>query len=776
MKVKFFTLIFFFLIPNFISAKENKLIEKFKGCNYIVNQKNIQKIGEMPIKLIEVDTHDYRKWTVNSIRILTNRFRFVNEKYKDRYDATISVTYLDDTKCIFDGRIRHSGDEKDHIAMLNNSISQSIDVHLKNGNIRGITKFKLLRSNTRGVLEDEIFLNEILRNLNFIAPRTEKVKARVNKVTTTMIFQEKAAKEMLEYNKRREGPILEGDERFFRKLVEKFEDNNLSNWSAGVVPLLNKSSKYMLSKQINANIIKKSEGHKRMSLNASSYLNLIYLYFANRFQDTQNNFNYFEYDLENTLLGMFNEKKISLLNEYNLVMLATNSEHGLAINNRKFYWNSIENYFEPINYDANADISKNITKGSIRLPITKNFYNSVVSLENRLNSINIELVKDNLNFSGLEYTKKNVETKLAKILKNLDDIKYNYENYLKVNMLKHNNFKEIENILDILNNNLKNSHPNTFLIKFDEENDFQRCEIFLENCVKENYSVDTISNLLEGELKIDNALLQYVGMDFKIKEFFKKDHFKKIKLDDFKVFYEEGIELKIDEISKIIDIRQIQSGSKIYIIDGILNDYTINFNGFNSKENKVINQPKNFPSDFRGLTGCLSLINLKFKNLNLKSTNSTCEDSINFINSSGIVENIYIENAYSDALDVDFSELEINNIYVHSAKNDCLDFSYGKYMIKKSNLSNCGDKALSVGENSKLNLDYIQASISEIGIASKDSSIVNFREGEFNSVKTCLSAYKKKQEFEGGVINYNNMKCNFTLSKIDFDSRSIIRN
>ena len=45
----------------------------------------------------------------------------------------------------------------------------------KNGNIRGITKFKLLRSNTRGVLEDEI-LNEILRNLNFIAPRTEKLR------------------------------------------------------------------------------------------------------------------------------------------------------------------------------------------------------------------------------------------------------------------------------------------------------------------------------------------------------------------------------------------------------------------------------------------------------------------------------------------------------------------------------------------------------------------------------------------------------------------------
>ena len=30
-----------------------------------------------------------------------------------------------------------------------------------------------------------------------------------------MLFQEKAAKEMFEFNNRREGPIFEGDERFF---------------------------------------------------------------------------------------------------------------------------------------------------------------------------------------------------------------------------------------------------------------------------------------------------------------------------------------------------------------------------------------------------------------------------------------------------------------------------------------------------------------------------------------------------------------------------------
>ena len=125
-----------------------------------------------------------------------------------------------------------------------------------NGNIKGITKFKLLRPNTRGNLEDEILITEVLRNLDFLAPRTTKVKTRVNKVKTEMIFQGKSSKEMLEYNKRREGPILEADERFF-KSVSMIEDNNLSGWDMGVVPLMNKSSKYMLSKQINANILKK---------------------------------------------------------------------------------------------------------------------------------------------------------------------------------------------------------------------------------------------------------------------------------------------------------------------------------------------------------------------------------------------------------------------------------------------------------------------------------------------------------------------------------------
>ena len=57
-------------------------------------------------------------------------------------------------------------------------------------------------------------------------------------------------------------------------------------------------------------------------------------------------------------------------------MLSTNSQHALSVNNRKFYWNSIDNYFEPINYDANPAIDRDTpttTSASQRFPVSKYF-------------------------------------------------------------------------------------------------------------------------------------------------------------------------------------------------------------------------------------------------------------------------------------------------------------------------------------------------------------------------------------------------------------------
>ena len=44
-----------------------------------------------------------------------------------------------------------------------------------------------------------------------------------------------------------------------------------------------------------------------------------------------------EYDLDNNLLALFDNEKTRKLDEYNIFIQAVNGQHGLAINNRKFF-------------------------------------------------------------------------------------------------------------------------------------------------------------------------------------------------------------------------------------------------------------------------------------------------------------------------------------------------------------------------------------------------------------------------------------------------------
>ena len=89
-------------------------------------------------------------------------------------------------------------------------------------------------------------------------------------------------------------------------------------------------------------------------------------------------------------------------------------------------------------------------------------------------------------------------------------------------------------------------------------------------------------------------------------------------------------------------------------------------------------------------------------------------------------------------------------------------------------MQQCGDKSLSVGENSFVQLDYITASDTKIGIASKDSSLTLLNEASFKNLETCLTAYNKKQEFDGSIIKVNKFICNNFEKKVSSDKRSLI--
>ena len=239
---------------------QNSLV--FSKCNF--NTSEYLNALENPnnIKIIEIETPKSQRYVRNFLQTYSSVLEdgFILSKYKRRFFANIKVVY-DFGVCKFEGRIRQSGDWPDHIKLQKGKPLRSLDVRLVDGNIVNSVRFKLLIPETRHNF-NEILGTLFLKKLGFIAPETFQVLAKVNGNTSLMLFQEKAAKELLERNYKREGPIFEGDE----TLLWGYQDYNL-------LELGNVS----LSKLINENWFLKGENHQHITLKASQKLQQAYL-------------------------------------------------------------------------------------------------------------------------------------------------------------------------------------------------------------------------------------------------------------------------------------------------------------------------------------------------------------------------------------------------------------------------------------------------------------------------------------------------------------------
>ena len=235
-------------------------------------------------------------------------------------------------------------------------------------------------------------------------------------------------------------------------------------------------------------------------------------------------------------------------------------------------------------------------------------------------------------------------------------------------------------------------------------------------------------------------------------------HFIVKDLDEYGGKIIHSVTLNVDvTLKKLILLTQKKATDFALLKDINLRDWTIKFLGKTNRS--LLDNTTLERINESGLTGCLNLFNTKLDKVIIDASFGTCEDTINIVNSSGNIKRLNISNASSDALDLDFSDLEIENIYVKNAGNDCIDVSGGMYSIKSAQLSNCGDKGLSVGEKSVLSALNINIEKSFVGASSKDFSKLVVKNSEFKSTKICLEAYQKKQEFGGALINYENFYC-----------------
>lgn len=730
--ISFSALFFYILFPNEQNS-ENLNIEnlsKFEDeiepfCNEIKFEQN-QENKFYHVKTIDINIENLREYYSNLISIIVSEDKIIQPKYKEVFSSIITFEFSNNTSCIFDAEIRLSGDWSDHIYAK--KVIGSFDVKLLNGNVDGITKFKLFLPRTRNH-ENEIFVATLMEEIGFISPRTSFVNIKIDNyqgekiVINDYIFQEKFSKELIEYYQYREGPLLEIDESFrWNKIIE----NNFTEYNR----------KYFLpAKVLNKYWGRKNIRSEEITIEGLEKLNQA-IFNANQ-PWTQLNYKYLG---DNT----------DVLYKFDAALIALDSVHAITNHQRKFYYNKIENQFYPIYYDGDSLFLWQSRKFETRLD-----YEDYKGLANGASEIiqnfdvDIDSFKKKLDNRGLVLDNNQIKIYFEIFIDNLISIR---DSNLPNNQ-KDKNYLIDTNPINTLN--LPNNDLN--LIFYNSNTKIAEvCGIKLVNCIDlklelTNYDIFSQNSILENF----NGVLFGKSKDSYLSIKNDQDNsLEKIFIDNVELTNFGGNILEIDTKNKILNIEIVNKDGRVLLKGpGTLSNWKINLNSnLNIKQSEI-------RIDNNLLTGCLTVYNIKLNQTSFMASQKICEDSLNIIRSRGVINNISIKDSIADGLDVDFSNLSLDNITIENSGNDCIDLSSGNYKIKNINVKNCIDKGISIGEKSNVKIQNINVSNTGIGVAIKDSSVleVNYLQGENNQM--CVAVYRKKQEFGPSFVKIQKYNC-----------------
>ena len=679
----------------------------------------ISKNLEIPKSIeFELSNSEYNKYLRRSMRAYTDGELYGKKNIKKKYKKWVKAKIKINQKKI-DAQVRILGDLKDHLRPPQTSLK----VKTIGDSYYGITRFNLYLPETRKG-ENEVFWTLMLKYLKFPSLYTRMVDVNFNGEIYKAILQEDATKEFLERNNLTETVIIkENDFNFYLNEEEKkIYDKHFS--SSFVIDnnkfIKNDVSNFIVSEAIS---LKANVDFEKDVLNENLFKNIH--------------------------------------NKY--------ASHALTSFNRKYIYIPYKKIFLPLYYDGNIQFlpGKTSCNAIIDDRMLINFKKEYNFLTNKkLSKIQECVFKDTVNlvegkFKNLGDVIPNVKTKKEKIPK-YSIIKSEIINFLQRNTGKQsldtrNDLEKHINYTFIYNDEFFSC---SFIVKDEKIKSCKKIDsLTYSKYISESGRFKKIDNFKSFPINLGafNNEIPLIKLDDNLNEF---------KMDKKATYY------FIAENKKDKDIKFIfQNNESKLFIQGHFSNINFEFTNIKSGAGKNTNNSR---YDKNLLTGCANFFDSYFENISIKSSNMLCEDSINIKNSKGNIRKIEIRDSSFDGIDLDFSKITIDNLFVNNAQNDCIDFSFGEYKIEYAELNNCGDKGLSVGERSKLDLNNGFITKSNIGIASKDDSITTIDTVKIDGINVCLSAYNKKKEFKGSTIEVRNMSCTEYQVKKQFDELSTI--
>ena len=785
-------------LPEIIYYKINSIFEKQKKIFIDINQKNILKIENNRQNILDFQKEEQ-----------------IPFKHVVPFEKATAYVLYDNKR--FRSEIRLKGDRRIHFENKENS-SYRIDMR-KNEVFNEMKKFSIQKPRIRNYLHEWIF-HELLAEGNLIKVKYDFYDFYLNgKNLGYYSVEESFGKEMLERNKRRNGPIFSIFEEFSGIADDiKFEVYNKKFW----------------------------EDDKNISI-VRSALSKINKFLAG----------------EETLENTFDVERWAW---FFAVTDLTYTYHGMAVKSVKFYFNPINGKFEPIGFDGhrflpnyskyilkkkpkfnstnfsiakNKNLKKEIYSKSFWTTVEKEFFYQNDKLNQNFYKAYVKAIKRVSSKNFLDEFFKSRKKKIKKINSGIysDSYIFDYNTMRKSGIgiyffSKDEIYRRAEFLLKEFSVNISGlfieEGENKIVV-----NNYNDNNIFLVDgkIICENYEIDLGEiniqkkiSFLDKDEKFNNSCKKVVFRDFLSGRYIEKNinrynHFNigsKINKNVFwEFFVSQNNELTLkNKVTKIDKDIFIPEGYQVIIKGGEKIIFEINFSNANwivgdinnktsirgTKENPgggiIIYDNKKKSSfqncEFEYLTGLkgkdksrdnyfinerIIMGSINFFQTDVLIENSSfknlySEDAINIVSSNYMIKETFFENVKSDAVDIDFSDGKISKSVFLNIGNDAIDFSGSNSDVQSITFKKVGDKVISVWENSSIKISSIIGETSLVGIATKDGSITHAKDINFKNIDYPFAAYQKKKAYKFGELYLNDYSAiNFKKEFIkDFNS------
>ncbi|MEO0473376.1 MAG: right-handed parallel beta-helix repeat-containing protein, partial [Bacteroidota bacterium] len=147
------------------------------------------------------------------------------------------------------------------------------------------------------------------------------------------------------------------------------------------------------------------------------------------------------------------------------------------------------------------------------------------------------------------------------------------------------------------------------------------------------------------------------------------------------------------------------------------------------------------------LTGAVNFFESEVEIDHCEFVKNHCEDGLNIVRSTFSLNASLISQTFADGFDADFCQGSIRNTRFVRTGNDGMDFSGSRITVHSCRIEQAGDKGISVGEEATVTIKEAIIDGANIGVASKDLSVLRVSKLSMKNCRIGFSAYQKKPEY-----------------------------